>query len=267
MIALFVLETPFVVAALTLFAIAQPDTYRKRLWQDGADNGFNSSPNEVLYAYANHTRDKLKLPMVWDQFITDFNVVISVLSFFILVTKAIMFVMGTFLPLLSVVTHVAEVVLYIVSSYGQTGPDTSDPKHPQKGGPWYITKSCSVVHTKSNYGYCVQAKASFAVTLVLVILYAAYLGLAIFSSIPTRAERLAKLSSSDMPVYEPEHLSGGRPWGKQEPAVHLAPMSSKPTDPYTPRTVAFHTLEGGENGTNGKKLPFRERYGGDEEAG
>lgn len=65
MVVLFCIEFPFTVAALTLFALAQPDTYRKLLWQDGYDNGFNSSPDEVLYAYANHDQGSLKIPMVW----------------------------------------------------------------------------------------------------------------------------------------------------------------------------------------------------------
>jgi hypothetical protein len=67
MIALFIIEFPLTIAMLTLFALAQPDTYRQRLWQDGADNGFNSSPAVILYAYANHERSSLKIPMVWSQ--------------------------------------------------------------------------------------------------------------------------------------------------------------------------------------------------------
>lgn len=60
---LFVVELLFVITALALFAIAQPDLYRTLLWQDGADNGFNSSPVEVLYGYANHK--KFHVPLVW----------------------------------------------------------------------------------------------------------------------------------------------------------------------------------------------------------
>lgn len=67
MLALLLLEFPITVAALTLFALAQPDTYRQLLWQDGSDNGFNSSPDEILYSYANHDRSQLKVPLVWSQ--------------------------------------------------------------------------------------------------------------------------------------------------------------------------------------------------------
>lgn len=71
-------------------------------------------------------------------------------------------------PICSIVTHVILVGLYCFSAYGQAGPDTSDPEHLQKGAPWYITKSCSVVHTQSNYKYCEQAKACFGVTICIM---------------------------------------------------------------------------------------------------
>jgi hypothetical protein len=52
------------VATLVLFGIASPDQYRTALWQIGADNGFNSSPQTILYAYANY-RPIPTTPMVW----------------------------------------------------------------------------------------------------------------------------------------------------------------------------------------------------------
>lgn len=64
LIALMVLELGGTVAALALFAIAQPDLFRTKLWQIGSDNGFNSSPKLILYAYANH-QPIPKIPFVW----------------------------------------------------------------------------------------------------------------------------------------------------------------------------------------------------------
>lgn len=61
--ALLFLEFPVTVACLALFGIASPDLYRTRLWQDGADNGFNSSPSEILYSYANYR--PIAVPKVW----------------------------------------------------------------------------------------------------------------------------------------------------------------------------------------------------------
>lgn len=62
-LALLIIELPFTVALLALFGIASPDTYRTRLWQDGADNGFNSDPNLRVYAYANFR--SYDTPLAW----------------------------------------------------------------------------------------------------------------------------------------------------------------------------------------------------------
>lgn len=60
---LMAIELPITIVILTFTGIASHDLYRTKLWQDGADNGFNSSPDEVLYAAANHR--PYKVPMVW----------------------------------------------------------------------------------------------------------------------------------------------------------------------------------------------------------
>lgn len=65
MVALFIIEFPLTVALLTLFGIADPNTYRTKMWQNGADQGFNSNPNEILYAYANYR--PIDPPLVWSQ--------------------------------------------------------------------------------------------------------------------------------------------------------------------------------------------------------
>src|SRR2546421_12504221 len=107
---LVVLEFPFTVALLALFGIAAPNLYRTLLWQDGSDNGFNSNPNTALYAAANYR--PYTTPKVWSQLyarlsyptplpiplpeklpadmaisITNYNVVIAVLSTFIMLAK------------------------------------------------------------------------------------------------------------------------------------------------------------------------------------
>ena len=165
-VGLFCLEFCLTVATLALYGIADPDLYRTKLWTDGAANGFNSNPESQLYAAANH--QSIKTPLVWSQFITSFNVVIAVLSMFLLLAKSIMFVMHILYPALSTVIHAVLAALYAVSLHAQVSPDMSDPSHPQPGAPWYITKSCTVVHDPGNLGYCKQAKATFAVTVVMV---------------------------------------------------------------------------------------------------
>jgi hypothetical protein len=60
---LLIIEFPLTIAALTLYGIADPDTYRTRLWGDGSDNGFNSDPSAPLYAAANY--QPVVVPLVW----------------------------------------------------------------------------------------------------------------------------------------------------------------------------------------------------------
>lgn len=98
---------------------------------------------------------------------TDFNVVIAVLAVFILLCKAIMFITGVFHPLISMFAHSGLLALWAVSIHNQAGPDMSDPAHPQPGAPWYITKSCAAPVRPGLIGYCKQAKAAFAVTILL----------------------------------------------------------------------------------------------------
>jgi hypothetical protein len=62
-VGLMILEFPLTVAALALFGIADGNTYRTLLWQDGNLNGFNSSPTAQLYAAANY--QKYKTPLIW----------------------------------------------------------------------------------------------------------------------------------------------------------------------------------------------------------
>ena len=65
LLALFIIEIPFCIAALALFGIAQPDLYRTQFWQFGSDQGWNSNPNELVYAYANYK--PIKAPLPWSQ--------------------------------------------------------------------------------------------------------------------------------------------------------------------------------------------------------
>lgn len=64
MLSLFVIELLITVAALALYGIAAPDLYRTKLWQEGSNHGWNSNPNEILYAYANYR--PIKYPTPWD---------------------------------------------------------------------------------------------------------------------------------------------------------------------------------------------------------
>ena len=100
---------------------------------------------------------------------TQFNVVVSVLAMFILLVKSVMFVLHSFLPLLSVFVHLLLVALYAVAIRNQATPDLSDKSvpHLSKSLPWYLSKGCGFA-TEKNKGYCMQARASFGVSIVML---------------------------------------------------------------------------------------------------
>lgn len=63
---IMIAELAGIVPMLVMFGIAQPNAYRTSMWKIGFLNHFNSNPNMILYAYANH-RPLPKIPFVWSQ--------------------------------------------------------------------------------------------------------------------------------------------------------------------------------------------------------
>lgn len=274
MAALLAVEFLLTVGCLTLTGIAHPNTYRTKLWQNGSDKGFNSAPNSILYAYANwqtpHT------PIVWSHYMTTFNVVISLLSMFILLVKASMYVLHCFIPALSVFVHALLVALYCVSIYNQSRPDMTDLEKPSPGLPWYISKGCSYA-TPGNHGYCMQARATFAVVIVMMVLFATYLFYSIWNLWPTAEEKTARdaeyesdleMKKLSMYGYEDDDVSKEeRRERNRQLFLNLPKTPNTPGfgdhNPMTPRTTAFSQLNGGElpytrsTGPSGP-LPVRE---------
>ncbi|KAI9753968.1 MAG: hypothetical protein M4579_004928 [Chaenotheca gracillima] len=244
LLGLFALEFAGTVAMLAMFGIASPDLYRTSLWGDGALNGFNSNPNQILYAYANY-EPLPKTPLVWSQFLTNFNVVISVLSMFILLVKVVLYVMHIWFPILSLVIHIIITALYVVSIYGQAGPDNSDPSHPSPM-PWYLTKSCDLSKDPKNVHYCQMAKGTFAVTVVMLSVFVAQLVLAIYSVIPNKQMRHARKSSVDSDYAMTKSPEAGmdqeQVWHFDPPPTASGKQPKTPKTPMTPRTRAFNTL-------------------------
>lgn len=62
---LLAVEIPLTIALLALFGIADPDTYRTKLWRNGSEQGFNSDPSSILYAYANYR--PISVPLIWSR--------------------------------------------------------------------------------------------------------------------------------------------------------------------------------------------------------
>ncbi|KAI9684144.1 MAG: hypothetical protein M1829_003414 [Trizodia sp. TS-e1964] len=240
-IALFVLEFGATVAALALFGIASPDTYRTALWQDGSNNNFNSDPATVLYAYANY-RTPPRTPFVWSTFVTGLNVVVSVFSMFVMLVKIVANVMDLLWPIFSLIIHTIVAAAWCVSIYGQAGPDYSDPKYPSPS-PWFITKPCSVAFDPSNIHGCQMLKGGFAVSVVMLSIFVTHIGLALYSlKKPSNSKHLRQSSSeSELEKYNSVGLQ--QMW--ELPPTPKAPKTpSSPRFPMTPRTLAFNTLGG-----------------------
>jgi len=100
--------------------------------------------------------------------LTTLNLVVSILTTFIWILKLVLVPMHVMWPVISIILHGLETGLYAYSLYGQTSHDTIDPAHVNNGLPWYITKSCSVSAKASNEHYCLQAKATFYITVFLL---------------------------------------------------------------------------------------------------
>ncbi|KAJ5086706.1 hypothetical protein NUU61_008013 [Penicillium alfredii] len=276
---LMVAELPFTIVILTLTGIASHNLYRTLLWQDGADNGFNSAPNTELYAIANY--EPYTPPMVWSAFITQYNLVLGVLSTFFLITKLPVHSMHLFYPPLAAIIHGSLIVLYIVSACYQAGSDNSDPKRPQPGAPWYITKNCSVAKRPSNIPYCMQAKALFAITVIIIVLYAIEFGVSVHSCFITKEERdeilerreekrvekefeeeILKspgilspgITSSGMIPMTPNTMPRPPPMIPRTPGIPPVAAGGG-ISPYTPRTLAFNRLGSGSTSSD---LPLRD---------
>ncbi|KAJ5662281.1 uncharacterized protein N7477_009897 [Penicillium maclennaniae] len=261
-------ELPITIVILTLTGIASHNLYQSLLWQDGADNGFNSAPNEALYAAANYR--PYTAPMVWSSFLTNYNLVIGVLSTFLWIVKFPIHCMHLFFPPIAAVVHGSIMVLWIVSARYQAGSDMSDPKHPQPGPPWYISKSCSVAAHKSNVPYCEQAKSLFAVSIILIVYYCVELGFSIHSCFITPEEREEVLEQREEKKIEKEF--------EEEilKSPSMIPMTPGPMSPghmtpgfmpqrvsphmFTPRTLGFNRL-GANNGSTSSDLPLRNTPG------
>ncbi|KAI1105716.1 hypothetical protein F4804DRAFT_303317 [Jackrogersella minutella] len=232
------------VGVLVMFGVAQPDLYRTKLWQAGHDLGFNSSPAVILWAYANY-EPLPTLPFVWSQTITNFNVAISVLSLFLLLTKLIAFIMHVWFPIIAMVINVSLIALYATSIAGQAGPDYLDPSHPSRIA-WYVAKPCTVAANQSVQSNCRLAKGAFAASCIMLGIYTINLGMNIWALLPNEADR--KDLNDDEDTSSPAALKKGGEW-----EMHGIPQTPRTgTVPFTPRTTAFNTLE--------RKLPLRNQY-------
>jgi len=252
---LIVAEVPFTVSALALFGIADPDLYRTQLWQEGANHGWNSDPIEILYSYANYA--PINTPTPWNQWITTYNVIIAVLSMFVMLVKTVMYITDTFPPLLSVIIHGTLAALYAVSIDNQAASDYSDPLHPSKY-PWYLTRSCGAPVNPSLKGYCQQAQGAFATTVCLCALFTLHMVIALICCRRTREQKM-ELDSKTSELESPGSTFDDKKWDMEMNQYPRTPgTTGGMKTPMTPRTLAFNTLDGAlPSRRPNKDLPLR----------
>ena len=173
---------------------------------------------------------------------------------FLMLTKATMYILHVFPPILSCLVHGVLIALYTVAVYYQGSADNTDPEHKSNGPVWYITKNCSVTKNKNLVGYCKQAKATFALTTTMLGLFIIYFGLAVWSCFPSEAQKEEYLArrrarESKWAALEAEHEEA-----KRQGLIEGLPANSPETpglqsgmNPMTPRTFAFNKLGGTKN--------------------
>lgn len=238
------LELIGLVPILTIFSIAQPDMYRSTMWEIGFQNKLNSNPNMVLYAYANY-QPLPKVPFIWSQTLTDFNVAISVISLFFLLAKLISFIMKLWYPVFATFVNCAMVALYVVSTYGQIGPDYADARYPAPAA-WYFRQGCDLAKRYGKYNSCQIAQASLFITLYMLVIYVLNLGFSIWAMWPNP---LNDVDEEDDQFSTSSNLKERSTWEMQS---MKSPMSIHES-PFTPRTQAFRTLD--------RQLPLRQHQG------
>ncbi|KAK0384013.1 hypothetical protein NLU13_8102 [Sarocladium strictum] len=229
------------IPALVIFGIAQPNLYRTDLWRIGFDNKLNSNPNMILYAYANH-RPQPHIPFVWSQTLTNFNVAISVISLFFLLSRLICFIMKIWVPLVALIVQLSLVALYLTSTVGQIGPDHADKRYPAYAA-WYFRKGCGLAKPYGKYKNCQIAQGSLAITLYMLTIY--------------RNNQIEDPDDEDRDSLQEVSVgydSSGpiKPRIVEMRSLHT-PGFAAVDSPFTPRTTAFHTL-------NRTDLSLRNQY-------
>lgn len=256
-----VFELPFTIANLTLFGVASPNLYRTILWREGGRMGFNSDPSTIVYAYANYR--PVNIPLIWSSFNTEYHLVIGVVCMFFWLVKATLWLLHVFYPIVSLLLHIGLMSIWAYGIHIQTSPDTIDPKRINKGVPWYLKKSCDIVDDKNIRSYCMQAKSSFAVSIIMFSIYVFFIILSAYSLVPTAAQKqahAAKLAAKKAEKEKWAQYSDDYETSAEEQWQHMWELQQLPRtpgtsggvkSPMTPRTQAFNSLGGDETGHGG----------------
>lgn len=149
--------------------------------------------------------------------------------------------MHVWFPIVAFFINMSMTVLWTVSVYGQMGPDYADPRYPSPIA-WYIPKSCDYAIPYGAVKSCQLAKGTFAVSVFMLFLYTVNFGLAIWAMWPHQR--------NDVKDDDEESTVAGKEARPSEiQNINSVPATPR-NQPYTPRTMAFQTLD--------RRLPLRQ---------
>ncbi|KAH6669680.1 hypothetical protein F5X68DRAFT_50626 [Plectosphaerella plurivora] len=151
-----------------LFGAAYPDRFRTALWEAGGAAGWNSDPRQRIYFYANYKEPPV-VPLIWSQRLTDSNLAVALLSLAMVLARITMRTAGQLRPTFAAIYDAILSLVWTHSVISQMSADMSDPKHPSPH-PWYVTRGCGAARGEVA-GACHVSQASFAVSLLVMLLY------------------------------------------------------------------------------------------------
>ena len=187
---------------------------------------------------------------------TDFNVAISVLCMFILLTKTTLYILGGLPPFFSAILHAATLSVYAISASWQAGPDYLSKEFPSKA-PYYITRGCGAPVKPELKSSCLQAQASFAMAVLMSVLFSVYFFFSAWQAIPSREQRAGiKLSDAEDATPHASYTDDEKWEFDLDKKSGPSDSPAIPMTPMTPRTQAFNTLSGTTH-TRNRDLPLR----------
>ncbi|CCX32061.1 hypothetical protein FPQ18DRAFT_380446 [Pyronema domesticum] len=138
-----------------LFGHAVPDTFRRKLYEDGITSGIILTPQPSKIP-----------PMQYDKYSNTVTLYLTIVSFIVMVFQAVLFILSLFpvilagiVQLLCLATWLSILVVFQIGT--------------EDGGAWWVRHSCTSVALKKNEKYCRQAQGTVAVSILVILVYLA----------------------------------------------------------------------------------------------
>ncbi|KAI5799917.1 hypothetical protein EDC01DRAFT_628432 [Geopyxis carbonaria] len=196
--ALLLLEFASLTALLGLFGYAHPNAYRTALRSIGVNLGLNAPPASATplssYAASLSKSDASTSatgptdPLVFRDAATAYTLWITIASFILLVSQAVLAILGSLNPVFALVVNAALEAVWIVSAaVMQAGVGAGGER------PWWVGRSCGLVHEGgggvASYGWCRQAQAALGISAGMCVLYGCVMAWSVWMWVARRGRR------------------------------------------------------------------------------